>query len=195
MRMNVGPRYVARTRGRRIVQAAVLCALPLLAGTGCIVTSGQVMVSFELADVSIPTVASALRQDIDLNTISEYQDYKQDLKALADLAILGQVHNMGAATSVEFWMTPGLTSHTTAAAVRGDATAVPVWGPFAVAAGATEQIDWDDSAALFVGRAPLLAEAQGDGSFSLYILPSSTATTATFDFNNGVIVLVLDAGI
>lgn len=195
MRMKVGFRCVARASRRRILQAAVLCGLPVLVGTGCIVTSGQVMVSFELADVSIPTVASAIRQDIDLNEISEYQDHKQDLKALADLAILGEVHNTGAATSVEFWMTPGLTAYTTAAAVRGDPTAIPVWGPFAVAAGATEQIDWDDSAALFVGRDPLLAEAQGDGTFSLYILPSSSATVATFDFNNGVFVMVLDAGL
>lgn len=194
MRMNVGSWCVGRGSRRRILQAAVLCALPVLVGTGCLVTSGQVMVSFDLGSFQIPTAASALRADIDLNTISEYQDHKQDLKALADLAILGHVHNTGAATSVEFWMTPGLTTHTTAAAVRGDATATPVWGPLAVAAGASEQIDWDDSAALFVGRDRLLAEAQGDGAFSLYILPSSSASVATFDFNDGVFVMVLDAG-
>ena len=193
--MNLDWRHPAWRFRRRILRAAVLGALPLVLGTGCLLTSGQVLISFPLADISVPTVGAAIRRDIDLNSIADYQDHKDSLKDLVDLALLGQVHNTGGATSVEFWMTPGSTSIATAAGVRSDPTAILVWGPFLLAAGAIQQIGWDASAGLFVGRQALLKEAKGDGVFTLYALASSSATAAVFDVNNGVLVLVLDGGL
>lgn len=197
MRMNQVSRPIARVFRRRIVGAAVLCGLPLIVGTGCLLTSGQILISIDLANpITVPTVTSAIRQNIDLNDIGDYADHKDKLNDLTDLALLGKVTNTGSnAVSIEFWLTPASSNHTTAAAVRADPTGILLWGPLALAGGETQQIDWDASAGLFAGRQALLTEAQGDGQFTLYALPSTSSPTASFQVENGVLVLVLDAGI
>lgn len=166
-----------------------------LALPGCLLTSGQVLISFDLPDPILVTSPTTLTEvDVDLNSIGDYADHKQDLATLADVAILGDVtNNASNSIDVEFWMTAGTTSLTTATAVRSQGQRL--WGPFQVAAGATSRIDWDRSASLFdaAGRTALVAEVKGDGAFTIYAL----ATSTTFDFSiaNGALVLVLDAGI
>ena len=55
---------------------------------------------------------------VDLNSISDYEDHKDKLKGVLDLAVLGEfVHVGGSAVQVDVWMTPGPTNYTTAAAV------------------------------------------------------------------------------
>jgi hypothetical protein len=176
--------------------AAVATLAGILSGTGCLLTSGQVLISFDLTNpITVPTVATAIRVPVDLNTIGDYNDHKKNLADLADLALVGDVTNGNTATNIEFWMTPGATSLANAAAVRSDPTAIQLWGPLALAAGETHRIDWDGSAALFKGRQALLDQIKTDGVFTLYALASSTALAANFTINNGVLILVLDAGI
>ena len=110
--------------------------------------------------------------------------------------MLGKITNNGASDiHVEVWMTPTLTPYTTVSALKGDATAKQVWGPFTLAAGQTKVIDWDDSAKLFnsVGKAALLSEAKGDGQFTLYAIAKEGIYS--FSVQDGVLVLVLDVGI
>ncbi len=178
-------------------------ALPLLAlagllSSGCILTSAQIMATYDLPDPFEVTNTLALNHiDVDLNTISDYADNKDKLKDVVDLAILGKFENRtgSPAGTLTVYMTPTFTTHTTIGQVTGDPSAVKIWGPFALPAGSsTTGITWDDSAALFgAGKQALIDEVKGDGKFSLYAI----ASTGTYDIEikNGALVVVLDGGL
>src|SRR5262245_29079140 len=104
-----------------------LIALPL---AGCLLLSGQFLVTFELPDpLDIASTFGVVPIQIDLNTEQAYRDHKDGI-ANADAALLGELENPGSSqVQVEFWLTPGLTTYTTAGQVRGDPAAVRVWGP------------------------------------------------------------------
>lgn len=166
---------------------------------GCILTSGQFVIPFELPDpLDVPSPNTVIPIPIDLNTEGVYNDHKQDISAIADAALLGDVENLGSNTiAIEFWMTPGPAPVTwpTADQVRTDPTAVLVWGPLNLPAGATRHIGWDESAGLFTGRKALLAEVKGDGEFTLYALGPAGAGTYHFRVHKGTLVVTIDAGV
>jgi hypothetical protein len=168
-------------------------ALALMAG-GCILTSGQFLVNFDLGTIHV-TSPIVVARAVDLNTIGEYKDHKDDLKGLADLAVLGVIQNNDGSNpiGVEVWITPNSSNYTTEAEVK--ANGVRLWGPFQLAAGVTKRVDWDTSAGLFdpLGKVTLLNEVKGDGTFTLYAV--GTAGTYDFTVTEGSIVLVIDAGI
>ena len=58
--------------------------LAALLAAGCILVSGQFIVSYDLPDpVTITSPADVQRASVDLNTVSTYQDHKSDLKDLS----------------------------------------------------------------------------------------------------------------
>jgi hypothetical protein len=154
-------------------------------------------VSSDLTDpLTIAGSGSLVSEQIDLNTESTYKDHKSDLKDLVDCAFLGTFKNNSTTTalSIEVWMTPGLTSHATEAQLNLDATRVKVWGPLTLAANESKKVGWDESAALFTkaGKAALVTEVKGDGSFTVYA--KGTGTSYNFTLTHGVAVVVIDAG-
>jgi hypothetical protein len=175
----------------------VLGVLGALVIVSCIVTSGQFSISFDLDDpLEISGPAAVIRVPIDLTTISDYVLHKDDLSDILDAALLGKIENTGAeALEVEFWMTPGSTRHATAAQVRDDPTARLVWGPMTLEPRSSRRLDWDSSAALFVGRRVLFDEVRADGRFQLFVLGPSSGSPYTIRLRQGVLVLMLDAGI
>ena len=177
----------------RLAVTATLLVLPF--ATSCILTSGQFLVTVDLGDLTVLSPIQIARTDIDLNDIGAYNDHKDDLEDLADLALLGTITNDGTTTvNIEFWMTPTASSHVTEAAVRADPTALPIWGALTLAPSESKRVSWDESAGLFGGRAALLSQVKGDGEFTLYILGSGALTYA-FHIDDGVLVLVIDAGV
>lgn len=173
--------------------------LPTLAlagalAAGCMLLSGQFLVSFDLYDPLVVTPTAVMGAGVDLNTVGAYRDHKDDLKDVSDLALLGEFTNTGTtAVDVDVWMTPDLTAHVDAAGVALDETAVKVWGPLRVAPGETRKIGWDASAALFrKGRAALLEQVKGDGVFTLYALGGTSAYS--FRVTHGSLVAVITAG-
>ena len=175
----------------RMLKLSLLVAPLVLAG--CILTTGQITIDFDLGDTTV-TAANVEAKDVDLNTISDYNDHKDNLEGLADLAVLGTVTNSGASDiGVMVYMTPDQTSYTTDVQVKANAT--PVWGPFDVAAGQTVNIGWDESAKLFTGagKQMLIDEVKGDGIFTLYFV--GNAGTYSFNVENGTLVLTLDASL
>lgn len=169
-------------------------ALAGLLSAGCLLISGQFLVSFDLPDPLAVTPTAVVAAGVDLNTVAAYRDHRDDLKDLSDLALLGTFTNTGTAVvDVDVWMTPGPTAHTDAAAVVLDETAVKVWGPLRVAPGETKKIGWDASAALFrKGRAALLEQVKGDGVFTLYALGGTSSYS--FRVDGGSFVAVVAAG-
>jgi hypothetical protein len=167
-----------------------------LIASGCILTSGQIQINFDLNDASI-TSAGLVAAQITLSEEQEYTDNKDKLKTLSDLALLGKItNNTALPLNVEVWFTPSVTNYTTETALKADPAALKIWGNFALAANQTKQIDWNESAQLFTkaGKDALLKEAKdGDGDFSLYAI--GTSGVYDFDVKNGALVLVLDAGI
>lgn len=177
--------------------AWIILALALGLLPGCILTSGQIQINFDLPNFTANSVTGIDGTSIDLNSESEYADNKDKLKDLTDLAVLGKfTNNSATAVNVTVYMTRTQSSHTTETALLADPTVVQLWGPFQVAGNATKTIDWNTSAQLFstAGKAALLAEAKGDGSFSIYAIGPSGAA---YDFSvaNGNLVLVIDVGI
>ena len=169
-------------------------ALAALFAAGCILVSGQFIVSYELPTPLPITQTAVAAVGVDLNTVSAYQDHKSDLKDLADLAILGEFSNHGAAPmDVEVWMTPNPTAHTDAAEVATDPTAVKVWGPLHLGVDESKKVGWDQSAALFLkGKASLVDQIKGDGVFTLYALGKTGSYS--FVLSHGVLVAVVNAG-
>lgn len=166
-------------------------ALAALMAAGCVLVSGQFVVTFEFDDpltITSPTALAGV--PVNLNDESDYADHKDKLKDVADLAIVGKITNLSSTpTAVEVWMveTPGalLTSDT---AVR--AAGKKIWGSLSVPGNGTVTIDWNKSAALFTGRQALIAQVKGDGRFDLYALGTGTYT---FRIEKGALIAVLAA--
>ena len=178
--------------------AWMVLALALgFATPGCILTSGQVLIDFDLPNFTASSTTGIDGTTIDLNTEKEYADNKEKLKDLTDLAVLGKfTNNSATAVNVTVWMTTTPSSHLTQAALMSDPTRVQLWGPFQVAGSATKTIDWNTSAQLFstAGKAALLQQAKTEGNFSLYVV-GPPATAYDFSVANGSLVLVIDVGI
>lgn len=178
--------------------AWMVLALALgLTAPGCILTSGQIQINFALPSFTANSATGIDGTTIDLNTESEYQDNKDKLKDLSDLAVLGKfTNNSSQAVNVTVWMTTTPSNHLTEVALMSDPSRVQLWGPFQVAGNATTVIDWNRSAQLFTvaGKAALLSEAKGDGNFSIYAV-GPTGAAYDFTVENGALVLVIDVGI
>lgn len=173
---------------RRIAGLALLVAT-----AGCVLVSGQFLVNFDLGSFSVTSPTDVHSQLVDLNTIGDYNDHKDNLKGLADVAILGSIRNDGAeAVDIEVWMHPDDHPLSDAATVKADG--IKLWGPFHLAPGETKKVDWDTSAGLFdpLGKVTLINEIKGDGLFTVYAL--GAAGTYSFTVTDGQVVLVLNAG-
>jgi len=184
-------------------------ALLALTGADCFLTSAQVLATFDLPNpVAIDAQDNFEIIPVDLTTIDEYNDNKDKLKGLTDVAVLGTFVNLGSAASppgvdlpgeVTIYITPGpptfVPSITTIVA-----NAQRLWGPAAIGAPGTPEgtvtLGWDESAALFdnTGKDMLIDEGLGDGEFTLYSIGTGVGAQYAIDINDGFLVLVLDAG-
>jgi hypothetical protein len=169
--------------------------LAALMTAGCMLTSGQFIVTYEFADhgfdpVMVTSPTDLLGVQVNLNEVGEYQDHHEDLVAVEDVALVGKLTNLSAsATSVEVWMvaSPGALL-TTDTAVR--AAGQRIWGPLALGPSASLQVDWDTSAKLFTGRQALVDEIKGDGRFDIYALGTGGYS---FRLDKGALIAVVSA--
>jgi hypothetical protein len=173
--------------------AALTLSLGTLATTGCLLLSGQFVVTYALPDpwhVLLDTPDTPLTAvDVDLNTSSEYGDHKDDLKRVDDVALIGDFHNnAGSRVNIEVWLVPSAATGLSDTQVKQQG--VLLWGPLAVAANGQEHVDWNRSAGLFKGRQALIAEVKGDGHFALYV-----RSNAVLDLwvRNGAVIAVIAA--
>ena len=174
---------------RWIVPALLLA----VAAPGCVLVSGQFLIDFELPNFDASTSTLVTREDVDLTTESDYEDHKDDLKGLADVAVLGEITNSGATNiGVEVWMTAGSTTYLTPGEVTSGGTRL--WGPFKLAPGEKKKVGWDESAKIFdnTGKSLLVNEIKGDGKFTIYAI--ADVGTYSFNVDNGVLALVIDFG-
>jgi len=167
-----------------------LLALAALAATGCLLTSGQFVVTYELPDpFDVAAGATLTGARVDLNDVGEYNDHKDDLKRVDDLALIGDFkNNTGSAATVEAWIVPAGTLALTPQQLQ--ANGVLLWGPLSVAANSTEHVDWDRSATLFKGRQALIDEVKGDGVFSLYVVANGSFSLRV---TKGAVIAVIGA--
>ncbi len=172
-------------------------ALALLVSTGCLLVSGQFVVSYSFKDhgydpLTINSSLAVAGVPVDLNAISAYKDHKKELKDVVDVALVGNLTNLDNSqpVTVEVWMVaPPGSLLTTDAAVRS--TGKRIWGPLTVAAGGTKAIGWDESAKLFVGRALLVDQIKHAGQFDLYALGSGGYH---FQLSKGALIAIIAAG-
>jgi hypothetical protein len=165
-------------------------ALAALAAAGCFLVSGQFVVHYALPSPStFQSVGTFAGVAVDLNTVSEYSDHKDDLKRVEDLALIGDFrNNLGTAVNVDMYIVPAGTSNLTPAQVLS--TGVKLWGPLAVPGNSTVSVDWNKSATLFVGRQTLIDEIKGDGSFALYAVASGSFDVT---LTKGAVIAVIGA--
>jgi len=166
-------------------------AVPLLAlaalAAGCMLTSGQFTATYDLPDPIVVSQNLSESFDVDLNTVSEYKDHKDQIKRVEDVSLVGEFTNSGAsAAQVEVWLVAD-----TSLPVGLQPSGVRLWGPLTVAANSTEKVDWDLSSALFVGRQALIDEVKGDGHFRLYVAVSGSNVTLT----KGSLIVVVGAAV
>lgn len=178
----------------KTMRVAIPAVLLAFAAAGCILVSGQFLLDFSLDDFTTTTETAVTSAEIDLTGESDYQDHKDDLKAIADIAVLGKITNNGSeAVGAEVWIAPNSsTIYTTADDVKAYTT--KLWGPFTVQPGAANAVtvDWNKSSTLFstAGKQMLLDEAKGDGMFTLYAIGDKTTYNITVE--KGVLAIVLD---
>ena len=164
------------------------------AAPGCILTSGQILIDFDLGTIDVTSPTGLVGEQIDLNTNDDYEEHKDKLKNIVDFAVLGTINNTGGTDLLpEVWITADLTPYTDETTVK--ANGIKLWGGILVPAGGSAAVDWNTSAALFTaaGKAMVLNEAKGDGNFTLYVMGASG--TYQFNVTNGVLALVIDAGV
>jgi len=171
-------------------------ALAGLAAAGCVLVTGQFVVTaafaqFGLDPVVVGSPTTLAGVPVDLNEVSAYADHRENLKGVVDLALVGKITNLtGTQTPVEVWMvaSPGapLTTDTDV-----KAAGVKVWGPLTVPAGGDVQVNWNRSAELFVGRQALVTEIKGDGRFDLYAIGTGAYS---FRIDKGALIAVVSAG-
>ncbi len=179
---------------RAIVPSLLLAALT---ASGCWLISGQFNASVELpTPIDVDSQVAIMGARVDLSTESAYTDNKSKLKDLADCALLGKLTNTGTGSlDVVIYMTPAASSlHTTMLQLDADPTKVQLWGPLKLAAGASRTVGWDESAGLFskAGKGALLQEVKGDGEFAIYAVGATAPYKLKFE--DGVAVVVIDAG-
>ena len=166
-----------------------LLALAALAAAGCMLTSGQFVATYDLPDPI--TVRQNLVEsfDVDLNTVSEYNDHKAQIKRVEDVALVGAFTNNGAsAAHIEVWLVADASLPVGPPQQNG----VRLWGPLTVAGNATERVDWDRSAALFAGRQALIDEVKGDGHFRLYVITDGVVSVT---LTKGSLIVVVGAAV
>lgn len=175
-----------------------LLALLALGTAGCIIFSGQFVVTYSFREhgydpLAINSASSVAGVAVDLNGIKAYSDHKSELKDVVDLAFVGDVTNLdsGQPTTVEVWVVthPTGTLLTTDAAIR--AAGQRVWGPMTVGRADTRHITWNESAKLFVGRKILVDAIKNGGTFDLYALGSNGYH---FQVTRGALIAVIAAG-
>lgn len=186
----------------RLRIALLSLALGALTVPGCIITQANVLAEYDLPNpftIGPSPAQPLLREVVDLNTIDEYTDHKDELEGLSDLAVVGRFTTVvGTGGDLELWITPDDTNYTTYAEVTANAT--KLWGAASIGEagtpGGTVVIGWDESAALFnkAGKDVLVNEVKGDGVFTAYIV-SAGATAQTFRVDDGAILLVISGGI
>ncbi len=177
----------------KALKFAIPALVLTLAAAGCILVSGQFLIDFELDNFSAVSDTTVTKQDVDLNTESDYVDHKSELKSIAEIAVLGKItNNAGSPIGIEVWMTPTLTDLADETAIK--ATAIKLWGPFKLAAGpgTSKTVDWNESATLFnaTGKTALLGEVMGDGQFTVYAI--GDAGTYEISVENGILALTLE---
>ena len=87
--------------------AVPLLALAALAAAGCFLVSGQFVVNYVFPKSPQPLVGGGTLTGVivDLNTVSEYNDHKGDLKRVDDVALVGEFKNVTTQpTKVEAWL-------------------------------------------------------------------------------------------
>ena len=173
-------------------RAMALLTVAALASAGCMLTSGQFVATYDLPDPLTVTAGTTLYGvDVDLNTVSEYNDHKDELKRVEDLALVGEFTNNNAtAASVEVWIVPDASLNLTPQQLQANGTRL--WGPLAVAGNSTEKVDWDRSSELFVGRQALIDEVKGDGHFALYVVANGAFDCTV---RKGTLIVVVGAAI
>lgn len=188
---------------RRLRIVLLSLALGAATLTGCIITQAQILAHFELSNpfqIGPPPENPLHRELVDLNTIEEYADHKDDLEGLSDLAVVGTFTNVtppgpiNTGGTLEVWITAddtNLSDPTTGGAVR-------LWGPKSIGPNPDAvTISWDESAALFTkaGKDLLIQEIKGDGIFTAYVYTTGGAAAQTFRVDDGQIILVLAGGL
>lgn len=176
--------------------ATVLACVLLGQLTGCVLISGQKIISYEFQDPIVVTSPNEITPlQVDLNDQKVYRDHKSDLSRISEIALLGSIEHdgTGEAIVVEVWITPEITDYTLETQVRDHGELV--WGPEVVGARKTHRLDWDHSSGLVAGngRQILERQAKGDGKFTLYFLDQ--AGPYTFTIRKALLTPVMDAGL
>src|SRR5262245_61859335 len=110
-------------------QLKVLALVLPLTLCGCLLTTGQISIDYDLGRIVVTDADNLVAEQVDLNTIEDYVEHKDELEGVTDLALLGQVTNNltldaksptlaggGDPTlNVEAWITRETTNYTTEA--------------------------------------------------------------------------------
>jgi len=172
---------------KRIALTALLIASLII---GCGIATGTFTFGYELNGTIESSNASLEFEYVDLTTIDDYNDHKDNLKSVDNIAVVGSIINDGvAAVSGEIWLVDNDTTYTDPDTVKHYGTRIFV-SPV-IPAGDTLDIDWSDGLS-YIENFSAVQTAVELGQFVLYGLGDSDAFEVTMDID---IIFTITAGL
>ncbi len=160
-----------------------LTGLAALVATGCLLMSGQFLITYDFAShgydpviMNSPLAVAGVL--VDLKDFAAFRDNRKNLKDITDLAVVGTIANLDSSAPVDIsvWLVPK-PEHGDSSIVTSDATVRAtgkmVWGPLHLAASESKDVDWNTSSQLFTNKQFVMDQARGDARFALYALGSN----------------------
>lgn len=167
---------------------AALLAVSLVVGCG--IATGSFTFVYEIDDLIESTQADLDFEYVDLNTIEDYSDHRDNLHSLDNVAILGTILNHGPGeASGEAWLAYD-SSYADPATVRANGTRIFVSPGIPI--GITLNIDWEDGLSYIENFSEIQTAVLDSGYFVIYGLGDNPEFHVEMDVD---IIFTITAGL
>jgi hypothetical protein len=156
---------------KRNILIAIALLIPIII-VGCVLTSGTKVFSVELSGwSSIPSQMQWKYIDV-ANESSDYQDNKDKLKSVDEVALVGYVVNTSPSEAyTKIYISDNL--YTTPTQVETPGNSTLMFDSPAIAAGDSLYLNWSDALAHVQNLSVLRDQLLGDGQFYVYAIPTN----------------------
>ncbi len=164
-----------------------MALLVLIFIAGC-VASGTLILVYDI-DSFISSSTSIQVTEVDLTDNSDYNDHKDKIKSIDQVAVVGTLENLEFADNqAEVWLSD-VGTYSSPAEVRANATIV--FSSPVILAGDTLFIDWSDALS-YIQNLQTLKDAADNGHFYLYGLAENSPFSVRFQIS---LVITMTAGL
>ena len=170
------------------IKLALSALLAAVLAIGCGIATGTFSFVVEIDGTIASNQASLEWEHIDLTIIEYYNDHKDKIKSVDQVAMVGSIANNGPDVSGEIWLAYD-TTYSTPAEVRANSTRIFVSS--VIPSGDTLIVNWSDGLA-FIENFAAVQDAIELGDFVLYGLGDNSIFDVEMDID---IIVTITAGL